>query len=317
MVATYDTADGYPLLVDNGTWAFEHGVWKLILIAGHTPRLHWPAMAYDAFDGYVLLVGDGPRNSTGIEFQSWMYHAGAWTMENLNHTPLRAQPPTNLSGPSMSYDVRDRAIVLVYGVDAQRGCLGFCPFGITYLYRSGHWWGASGTPAPFGLGFATTYDAADGYVLMFGYTSTVMGTYGPSSYPEWAGDSNGTWEFSAGAWTQLHPQTVPPARWLAGLVFDRALGHPVLFGGQAPNGTALNDTWEWNGTNWVAFHPSGAVPPRVAFGALLDSGSVLAFGGITTNTTGTRWGPGLADTWRLEFPRSSLSGARWVPMDLH
>jgi hypothetical protein len=54
----------------------------------------------------------------------------------------------------------------------------------------------------------------------------------------------------------------PPARHNAGLVFDRASGELILFGGY--DGKYLNDTWAWTGTTWTRLHPAarpGVVSP--------------------------------------------------------
>src|SRR6516164_7340013 len=44
-------------------------------------------------------------------------------------------------------------------------------------------------------------------------------------------------------WTQLSPVQSPPAREGAGMTYDTALDHVILFGGQDNNGY-FNDTWE-------------------------------------------------------------------------
>src|SRR2546428_13596664 len=106
------------------------------------------------------------------------------------------------------------------------------------------------------------YDAADGYVLLFGGVhSSVLGD---------------TWEFHSGAWTQLSTSSSPPARWLASMVYDAADGYVLLFGGY--DGTSrLADTSEVIGGDWTQLSkfstPSTPIvvstPPDAAVGTVM------------------------------------------------
>ena len=68
-------------------------------------------------------------------------------------------------------------------------------------------------------------------------------------------DLNDTWIFKDGDWTQLNTPAAPPARVLAGAVYDPLRDRVVLFGGatisaDAKTVTAFHDTWELDGTTW-------------------------------------------------------------------
>jgi len=56
-------------------------------------------------------------------------------------------------------------------------------------------------------------------------------------------DQNSTWAWTGAHWRHLFPTQSPPAREGAGMAYDEALGHVILFGGQNGN-VLLNDTWE-------------------------------------------------------------------------
>src|SRR5271157_4386426 len=71
---------------------------------------------------------------------------------------------------------------------------------------------------------ASTYDAGDGYALVFG---------GRTANQAW----NDTWSFSNGSWTDRSPflatsSNNPSARYGASMAYDAATGFVVLFGGR-------------------------------------------------------------------------------------
>jgi hypothetical protein len=57
-------------------------------------------------------------------------------------------------------------------------------------------------------------------------------------------DQNSTWAWTGSNWKQLVPTQWPGAREGAGIAYDVALGHVIIFGGQDHN-LLLNDTWEF------------------------------------------------------------------------
>ncbi len=124
--------------------------------------------------------------------------------------------------------------------------------GVNYIVDNDTWTYADGvytnltsslTYAPPGLaGAMMTYDAADGYFLMFG---GIEG-YGGSSVSQ-------TWVFAAGAWTNLTGTTgaTPPDRYGGVLQYDPTAGYAVLWGGWTTGGSDLNDTWKYVGGSWT------------------------------------------------------------------
>ncbi|MGD0250225.1 MAG: PKD domain-containing protein [Thermoplasmata archaeon] len=127
-----------------------------------------------------------------------------------------------------------------------------------------------------------TYDAADGYVVMFTGSPFV-----PS--PE-------TWEFHADKWTQLAGAT-PPLTAGEQLVYDTALHEAILFGGVVPGSGGwfeYNFTWAWSHGAWANISGSLRVSPsgRDSYGLVYDSSSseLVLFGGARTTHL-------LNDTW--------------------
>jgi hypothetical protein len=180
----------------------------------------------------------------------------------------------------MAYDPPSGTVVLYSGL-AFSGSGGL-NVGETWEFNGTAWTNVtrSGNPG-YRFGAELTYDAKDGYLLLFGGSV-------PGSFP------NQTWEFSNGNWTQLHPKVSPPPRALEGLAYDAAAGYVVMYGGVTfagggfdQYGNGLNDTWTFSGGNWtnmtataspVSGPPLGA---RYAMGFDYDptANAIVMFGG--------------------------------------
>ena len=109
----------------------------------------------------------------------------------------------------------------------------------------------------------TAYDAAHGYVLLFGGFDGVA----------WHGD---TWWFDGTNWILKFPPRSPIGR--AGHAMAAFGGKVVIFGGYN-NGDYYSDTWVYDGSTW---HPGPNGPTaRSALGLSLDTarGNMVLFGG--------------------------------------
>jgi hypothetical protein len=132
---------------------------------------------------------------------------------------------------------------------------------------------SSASAAPPGRwGASMVWDAADGYMLMFG------GSHNPAS----------SWQFLHGIWTELNPTQSPGERDYPSMAYDPAIGKVVLFGGHTLQ-LDHNDTWEFAGGQWAnvttGASPNPAASPHGrAFAALtydpgFEGGSLILFGG--------------------------------------
>ena len=193
----YDGADGYVLLYTNTpagqTWAFHGGAWHN-LTGGSGPRPGAPnnPLVYDAADGYVLLFGPTISTSPYVANQTWSYLNGNWT----NRTGAAPGAPPETSGAEMLYDPASGKVVML------------SPTGTTWIYGGGTWSEAYPAVAPPARANGpATYDASDGYGLIFGgqnltgwtapgYTGAVC----PGSQARPCGD---TWAWSPGVGTAL------------------------------------------------------------------------------------------------------------------
>jgi len=131
---------------------------------------------------------------------------------------------------------------------------------------------------------AMTYDAKDGYVLLFGGCAKPLCPL------------DDTWKYQAGTWTNLTDSigVTPAARYGAGMAYDARDGYVVMFGGMSASGV-LGDTWTYEYGRWtqVATTPTTAPSPRYDAGLLYDAqtSEVILFGGDSAA------GTPLADTW--------------------
>ncbi len=203
-----------------------------------------------------------------------------------NLSPSLNASPSPREGEALVYDPAD-GYVLLFG-----GATGAGAVHDTWTFSHGHWTnptaGLSRMP-PSRYKAMVTYDAADGYVLLFGGRSS---TY-----------LNDTWKWSNGTWSPVTGATSPPAREDGMMAYDAADGYVVLFGGEDASNHLLNDTWTYVGGAWTNLTSSIALSPptREAGGIAWDTGDgyVLLFGG-SNDPRGD-----LHDTW-------SFRGGVWT-----
>ena len=184
-------------------------------------------------------------------------------------------------------------------------------------------------------GEAMTYDAADGYILLFGGTTLsstggtvylgdtwtfsggqwhALGISGPSprtgatmaydasdGYVILFGGGNAkgglhdTWKFRNGQWTLLAPATSPQGRGDASMAYDAADGYVVLFGGA--NSSVLGDTWEYHGGNWYLVNAGGSGTPHARMLAMMSYDSSATDILLFGGDTGLA---NVSDTWEYK-----------------
>jgi len=271
----------------NDTWTYRSDVWTHQLVL-HPFARGWASMTYDEADQYVVLFGGSGLFE--VYGDTWKYSGNAWTLLH----PSNAPSPR--FGASMTYDAAD-GYVLLYGGLWYNSRIGEdLPLNDTWTFVHGQWSEISATsggpPAEAWVGLA--YDAADGYVLMFGgFNNTVGGT------------NDETWEYLNGAWTIAFPTVSPPAMAQPMMAYDSGDGYVVAFGYNAADGAM--ETWTWLAGSWtnVTSSQTSTPSPRSLGGFVYDSydGYLLLYGG--QNLTG---GAYPTSTW-------SFGGGRWTELD--
>ncbi|HKS59714.1 MAG TPA: hypothetical protein VJS68_02930 [Thermoplasmata archaeon] len=133
------------------------------------------------------------------------------------------------------------------------------PDGSTWTYEHATWsnlTASAGTIPHMERNVDMTYDARDGYVLLFGGEV-------PGNPPQSLAN---TWVFRGGHWSNLTGSlpVSPPERRVGVMSYDSHDGEVILFGGSAPNLAATNDTWIFAGGGWSQATVSG--PPPIGGG---------------------------------------------------
>ena len=294
----YDAQDGYTILFGgnhlgrffNDTWKFAAGSWTNITgTAGGAPPCRFDgAMADDAAAGYVLLFGGagkvgagcGPGGKNVTLADTWSFVGGKWTALH------PAESPPACWNANAAFDVADDYLVLFGGIDTSDMALQQ-----TWKFASGDWslvtvatYPPTSPPARFSA--SMTYDALDGYLLLFGGLSE------PQHNAPLLGD---TWSYRDSVWTNLTPNPTPPFRSSMAMTYDAEDGYVLLFGGAGTSGT-LGDTWKFVAGVWLELKPTRSPPARSGASIAYDAKDryVLLFGGVGASGS-------LGDTW--EFVR--------------
>ena len=254
-------------------------VWADVHPPKGAPSLFYPDLAYDAYDGYLVLFGGcGGVLCSSPSNQTWIYANGSWSQLSL---PLA---PPGREEAMMAYDAA-AGYVLLYGGRGAAGTLSD-----TWAYRSGVWQQLTpvASPGPRSYG-SMVYDTADAEVVLFGGYVCFTGC--------------GTWVFANDNWTELNISN-PPWRYGAGMAYDPGLGEAVLFGGVGNGGGYFSDTWTfrqgvWSGVSSVG--PPLRSDPEMSYDGA--SGQVVLFGGQYV-TLSNFPGVSYSDTW-------SFGGGGW------
>ncbi|HYK93660.1 MAG TPA: hypothetical protein VEY07_06425 [Thermoplasmata archaeon] len=281
----------------NDTWTFSGGTWT-DLGNGSAPAPRFAASAGPAPSGGGILLFGGTDNVRSAGFgDTWRFVGGSWTRLTSAGGPTGGNwQMALLSGGSPQ-------ALLVGATESASGVPS--SFSQTWTFSTGSWVNATALPPPVLEAWAPslTYDAADGYVLLYGLIEHSSG--GIQYF------STITWSYAAGQWQNLSPVIQPSPRWNAGLAYDAQDGYVVLFGGTgwlydaATCGSTTvahnlcGDTWEFAHGAWKQITPTGATPSNRTVGAALvydgADGYVLLAGGTCY---GSRAGETACnDTW--------------------
>jgi hypothetical protein len=273
----YDSADNYTVLIQypssgaNGpedTWTYAAGVWTHLNLTTEPGACPETAVAYDAADRYILFLGGFNCSSAG---QTWKFSAGVWTQIFPSPAPPYGE------GESLAYDPSQGYLLLFGGFNASScfrwGCNG------TWSYVHGSWTNLTPTLStlpPARVGASLVYDAADGYMLMFGGSGWSDANNSPLSFTD-------SWSFNGTNWTEIlgsggpaHPDQVP-----ASATYDPRLGEVVAFEGDTEaQCSTCNQTWVYHAGTWTNVSRGSDAPSIGLWSLSFDPGSnrTIAFG---------------------------------------
>ena len=247
------------------------------------------SMAYDAGDGYVLVVapnvvGTGNNATWASVVQTWSFVGGNWSRLNPS-----ASPPNRFSA-SAAYDSVDGYVLLFGGFGVSpSGPSGY--LSDTWTYSGGNWTNLTGslTTAPGPRESAPmVWDGTDNYCLL-------VAGFGRSG--NFTGNLSEVWSYVNATWTKVG--SAPGLRPEGSMAYDGADGYVIYFGGTYPS-NLTNATWEYRTGTWTSITAMvhGAPAPRAGSSMAYDPalGGVLLFGGLGQTTNGYYW-PYYNDTW--------------------
>ena len=221
-----------------GTWAYDPKAktWTDLKPTGTSPpALLEVSMAYDSSKRRTLLFG-GTGETMFAQVYAYDAKANAWTELKASGTA-----PSARRGWSMAYDQAGKKVILFGGWNEGEGFLSD-----TWAFdpASNTWANLKPVAAPPARYLASmAYDEALKRVVLYGgMTKHIQSLLGAQSYD--FGQLGDTWTFDLGkkTWTSVESTVSPPARGMAGLVYDASTQKLVLFGGLGTDGLT-KDTW--------------------------------------------------------------------------
>jgi PKD repeat protein len=295
---TYDSSDGYVLLVDGtgpgsnasqSAWEFASGHWKELSsnASSAVPADSFPEgfLAYDSSSNYTVFV-DGSS--------TYEYTSGSWLDVSFNYSTNRSNPEPTNCGVLADYP-------------PEHGVL--CVGGSTWLFN-GTWTNISsaltGTPPPVDWP-AATYDPLVHTLVLFGGGQYVRDpTTGQLSYHL----LNETWALSNSTWWNVTNSASPPADNQATLVWDSEDNMTVLFGGLGGSpgiDISFDFTWSW-GTQPILVGVLPTAAPSLVDVRAGVSFSVSFMGGVAPFSFSWTFGDGAASILRSPVHAYALTG---------
>lgn len=212
-----------------------------IISGGAPPSRSYFQVSYDSADKEVVLFS-GTSGTRHLD-DTWTYRSGVWT-----NVTSPTSPPFRIDG-SMVDDVAAGYVLLFGGQGCYvTTCNSYQALGDTWAFSGGVWRNLTGSLSvapPARVSASMAYDAADGYVLLYG------GWY-PNGYDQYAD----AWKFQAGSWTELTDAAPPGERAMGAMAYDPGDGYVLLFGGDGFSTGYEYDSWSYHAGTWTQLSPT-------------------------------------------------------------
>jgi hypothetical protein len=244
-------------------------------------------------DGRILMVGgvrgEGVNPPSSLLDETWMYLIGenAWYQ-----MPDRPGPGPRI-GPAVAFDEQSRVVVLFGGaLEIEQMPCGLPPVPLcgspalddTWVLSpdTGEWSAGQMSGGPSArFGAAAAYDSGSDRVVLFGGARSTADTARPEIY-----DDTWVYDTDTDEWTQMHPETRPPARMFASMAYDPESGLVLLWGGAGDPGSAIDSAvwaYDLSADTWTEMPITEGAPP-VAIAAVWlhveSTGRFILIGGI-------------------------------------
>jgi hypothetical protein len=224
------------LEVVGDTWIGRPTGWQRIAGTDIEPRDHL-SMVYDEGRRTVLLFGGIP----GVRSAPWT--SDTWELGDDGWVRVATEGPAGRARTGLVYDTTRRQVVLFGGVGASPGPKQPQPFfGDTWVWEKAAWRRVASDGPPGRYAHGMVFDERAGVVLL--YSGAAAHKNAPLS---------DMWQWDGKVWTEIKLSGPTPGyRYQPVMVYDRARGKTVLYGGLDGS---TNDTWEWDGRRWTEIHP--------------------------------------------------------------
>ena len=183
---------------------------------------------------------------------------------------------------------------------------------------TGKWTDRTSSGMPSDAGSAPAPDPRSGAGMVFDSARNKIVLFGGRAGSGYDLEDTWEWDPTTGAWTDVTAAgSHPLARCQHGMVFEKATGKILLFGGGRSDtsssdatviAASLGDTWEYDPATyiWKQLPVTSGPSARHAFGMVWDSArsKAVLFGGLQTDKPGTPGTP-LQDTWQLDGTTSA------------
>lgn len=233
------------------------------------------AAAYDRKRQKIVVVGGWTANNTASN-QTWEFDGTTWTLAPIPPFPVQT------AAAALVYDEFREVLVHVGGAGYNALCewdgsaAGWVQRQVFPVQYAGS---MNGTLAWFNPSAA--YDPIRRVTVIHGGYLDYVGRSGPNTdYAGWGW--NFMWEWDGTTLKTINyslngavaPTNAPEGRSGARMVFDRARGQMLLFGGMTDEGGS-NDLWSWDGATWALLSAKG-IEPRWLHGMVYDEARELA-----------------------------------------
>ena len=235
------------------------------MYAGHRGRSHVLALSILLV---TLLVLPASISAGTLTFTQTKTNGSVNLAPGLALAGLGVAPSPRLS-PAMAFYPPGQDIILFGGQTSLPGVSPATYSNETWEFSDGTWDLLHPVSSPSNRsGAAMTWDALDGYMLLFGGVRTT------GSGVQYA--LNDTWKFSQGNWTNITPIHSPSPRYDAAILYSGYItmhDFVVIFGGATCSGApacALGDTWRFNAGAWSQVGACGG-PSQLGCGSTAPS----------------------------------------------
>jgi hypothetical protein len=194
------------------TWEWDGAAWHLAATGGPTAVTGF-AMTFDRARGVAVLFG----GAVGAQLQreTWEWDGKAWSLRSTTGPSARTRA-------AIAFD-ETRNVSVLFGGSGRE----------TWEWNGTDWTRAATTGPSARQGHSMVYDAARNVTVLFGAAS---------------GGIDETWEWNGSSWTMREDEAIPSGRSQAALVYDRAAGRVLMYGGVL--GTAYDDAWSLTSAGW-------------------------------------------------------------------